>query len=254
MHFSQPSVADPGGIKIQDDHKPSVPTSQWKVGQTIDDAPREIKLADNIADGDYEISTGFYNESGRATLSGDTDATGRTKLGVLQVRDGGKSISFVPQPDTSGARNALYLQDVNAGNRVVDFGSVRTSGSAMIRRDGADWVLQTLPRDKSFALQLSAARFGMPAKVRADGGKTAPVTPSKSANGFWTLPQNGARISLESGGGESETVIALNSSAPPISIGGALPFARRLCEYSRRHRINFLLCDLDTPRNMRCKP
>jgi len=57
---------------------------------------------------------------------------------------------------------------------VIDFGSVRTDGSVSIHRDGAEWVLQTWPRERNFVVELSGARFG--------GGR-----------GWWRLPLTGAR-------------------------------------------------------------
>src|SRR6185503_18635480 len=128
----------------------------------------------------------------RLSLQGMTEGNGRVRLGVLHVRDGGKTLIFDPERAAPAGAASLAAQHLNTAGTVVDFGPVRTNGSVNIRRDGRDWVLQTFPRDRAFSVELSSARFGRPATVQAPGGTVATVSPA--ANGaYWRLPLNGAR-------------------------------------------------------------
>jgi hypothetical protein len=195
VHFSKPG-GDPGdeAIKFQDDHGLPRPTSGWKPGDNVEDGPQDVQVPPDIADGDYEWSIGLFKpELGRVPLLGQPDRAGRILLGVLHVRDGGSTISFTPETRTGDERLKLYSANVNTAGKVLDFGAVRTNGSVKIRRQGADWVLQTVPRERAFTLELSSAKFGRPARVRCDGGQAPLVRPQPGAPGFWRLPLNGAR-------------------------------------------------------------
>ena len=193
IHFSQPTLQDSSAVRFQDDHDPTLPTTQWQVGSTIDDGPRTIRVADGIADGDYEIGVGLFNDKGRRALGGDMDANGRAYLGIIRIQNGGQNISFVPPTDKSAERRRLYETSINMGGKVVDFGSVRTNGSVMLRREGNEWVMQTLPRDQKFVVQLSGARFGHPTSVRAVDATTAEVKTQGTNGGRWGVNLNGAR-------------------------------------------------------------
>jgi hypothetical protein len=65
-------VLEPGGEKLwQDDHQPSVPTSQWKPGQTIEYS-RSVFVPNYPYLGDAEIRMGLYDPATqkRLTLNG----------------------------------------------------------------------------------------------------------------------------------------------------------------------------------------
>ncbi len=193
VHFGQPKDGQEG-ILFQQDHPPSVPTTQWKPGTTVTDGPYDLKLPADLPDGDYVWSIGLFapDEGRRLNLEGVDDGTGRIRLGRLQVREGGKTITFEPERAAGDARLMLYQAHLNTTGKVVDFGAIRTNGSVHVWREGADWVAQTLPRDADFALEFRADRFGSPARVRCLGGKAAEVEPERRA-GWWRLPLNGAR-------------------------------------------------------------
>ncbi len=172
VHFTG-TKGDSDDIKFQQDHTLSVPTSQWKSGQTVTDGPWDITVPDNIAPGDYKWTIGLFQPgSSRLTLQGTSDSQSRIILGTVHVSPAG--VTFTPQTDLPSNK-----APVNSTSRVLDFGPVRTNGSVFLKRVGADWVLQPFPRDRPFTIQLSAARFGHPAGV-------------KVVHGWWTLPLTGA--------------------------------------------------------------
>jgi hypothetical protein len=85
-----------------------------------------------------------------------------------------------------------YRLHLNEAGKVIDFGAVRTNGSVLVRLEGNEWVLQTLPRDGNFTLELNAQRFGAPAPIRCLGGATETVKP-EWRGAWWRLRLNGAR-------------------------------------------------------------
>jgi hypothetical protein len=202
VHFSRPGV-DPydEGIKFQNDHALPKPTSDWQPGETVMDGPYIIRIPDDLPDGDYQWSIGLFTPaSGRVTMEGETDTHGRILLGVVGVRDNGATITFEPEKRAGGERLKLYTAHLNQEGKVVNFGAARTNGSFRVRRESGEWVLQTLPREKEFTLELSAQRFGRPAKVRCvepvpakAGSGEETVVPEPRSGGFWRLPLNGAK-------------------------------------------------------------
>jgi hypothetical protein len=90
------------------------------------------------------------------------------------------------------AREALYKADLNELAGAVDFGTVRTDGSILLRREGDEWVLRALPRDADRVVELSAKRFPMPKIITCVGG-TAPTVEPTPAGSFWRLPLRGAK-------------------------------------------------------------
>jgi hypothetical protein len=180
-------------IVLQDDHAPHTPTSTWRAGETVTDGPRTIHLPDDLPDGDYEIRMGLYLPGrGRLALTGRNDGENRIRAGTLAVRDDGRKIALKAGPADAGGSAAQYLRHLNQTGRVLDFGDVRTDGSLRVRREGDEWVLQTLPRDRECFIELRASRFGRPETVRCEGGSAPSITPRNDGNG-WILKPNGAR-------------------------------------------------------------
>jgi hypothetical protein len=189
VHFNHPGEAHT--LAFAQDHPPTQPTSAWTAGQTVADGPYTITLPPEVADGDYEWMTGLETAGETPQeLPSIGQGNGRFQLGTLSVRDGGKTLTFTPEPDKPVGER--FLRHLNVDDAPVDFGAVRTNGSLQIRRDGPDWVLQTLPRNRAFTVDLSVKRFPPPAQVLSPGGSaaTAAVTPGPL---WWTLTLNGAR-------------------------------------------------------------
>ena len=188
VHF-----VDKTGDKIlfQNDHALARPTSSWKRGAIETDGPHTVALPADLPDGDYGVRIGLLEPDGaRVNLQGTSDGTSRIRLGTLSVH--GPQIGFTPEAKALDTKDDIYQQRLNAEGKVVDFGDVRTNGSVLIERDGDEWVLRTLPRDKDFTLQLSAQRFGRPKTVRCIGGATTTIAP-QVAGDWWTLKLNSAR-------------------------------------------------------------
>ena len=176
VHFSPASAQDGSeNIRFQQDHALTKPTSRWADGETVTDGPWEISVPADAPPGDYVWTVGLYAPGGgRLTLQGQADAHSRIVLGTLHVAS--DALSFTPVPPA-----ARTNAPVNSQNRVLDFGAIRTNGSVSVRREGRDWALRPFPRDRSFTVLMSAARFGHP--------RSAPVV-----QGWWRLPLNGAAV------------------------------------------------------------
>lgn len=196
VHFSQlPPEPWDEGIKFQQDHPLLKPTSRWQRGEEVIDGEYIVAVPENIPDGDYQWTIGLYapGGGGRVNLEGEVDRHGRNLLGVLQVRDGGKTIRFVPESSTGEQRLALYRSHLNEEGKVVDFGAVRTNGSVLIRRQGRGWSLIAYPREGDFVIDLNASRFPMPQRVQCVDGDVPFVQPVRQGN-WWRLRLSGARM------------------------------------------------------------
>jgi hypothetical protein len=180
-----------GPILWQQDHPVTPPTAQWQKGQSIADGPWTIHIPTNVPDGDYNWLIGLYDTASgaRAKLSGADDGTSRIRLGQLHLATNGTSITFTAEDDSDLL--ALRRQHLNESNQVVNFGDVRTDGSAWLHREGGVWILKTWPRNQNFTLDFSAQRFAQPAGVQCIAGPTNSVAPI-SLGSQWRLPLNGA--------------------------------------------------------------
>jgi hypothetical protein len=180
-------------VRFQQDHWPTVPTTEWKRGDRITDGPYTLSIPDDVADGDYDWRIGLYSisDGDRIALSGPDDGGGRIQLGVIRVRDAGKTITFVPETRTGERRAKLYAMHFNMDGKVVDFGTVRTSESVLIRREGNKWVLRSLPRDAKSVVEINAKRLPRPSSITCTGGTQTTVVP-QSAGDWWKLQLNGS--------------------------------------------------------------
>ena len=194
VHFSQlPPEPWDEGIKFQQDHALPKPTSQWRRGEEVMDGEYTVAIPENIPDGNYQWTIGLYAPGGgRVNLEGEVDRHGRNLLGVLQVRDNGRTIRFVPEQSTGEQRLALYRSHLNEAGKAVDFGAVRTNGSVLIRRRGRGWELIAYPREGGFVVDLNVSRFPMPARVRCVDSDVPVIQPVRQGS-WWRLRLNGAR-------------------------------------------------------------
>lgn len=195
VHFSQlPPEPWDEGIKFQQDHPLPKPTTQWRPGEDIPDGEYTITVPESIPDGDYQWTIGLYapGGGGRVNMEGEVDRHGRNLLGVLQIRDGGRSIRFLPERSTGEERLALYTRNLNMTGKVIDFGAVRTNGSIYLRRRGQGWELIALPRDEDFTVELNLSRFPMPERVQCVDGDVPAIQPVRNGN-RWRLRLCGAK-------------------------------------------------------------
>lgn len=182
-------------ILFQQDHSLSPPTSQWQPGQTINDGPYSVSIPATIPDGDYSWLIGLYDEAGRVGLPGVDVGGSRIRLGILRVSNSGANIAF--EAETGSGRELppllpLYRAHLNETGKVIDFGDLRTDGSAWLRREGDEWVLMPWPRNRRFTLELSSQRFVQPATIRSFGGSAGDIVPVP-AGSRWRLPLNDAK-------------------------------------------------------------
>lgn len=194
VHFGKPDADnDRESILFQQDHAPTVPTSKWRPGSTVDDGPHTLHVPDGVPDGDYAWLIGLLRPSGeRVALEGDDTGARRIRLGTLRVGAGGHSITFEPIRQAPSSAAQVEPDRLNHDSRVLDFGPIRTNGSLFVQRVGQDWVAQVLPREGGFTVQLHTSWFGRPTSVQSPGGRQPAVTPSATGD-WWNLPLNEAR-------------------------------------------------------------
>jgi len=180
-------------ISFQDDHSLPRPSSTWKAGETLPDGPHEIHLPNTLSDGDYGVRIGLYlPEIERLALQGRDDGQNRIRAGTLQVRAGGRKLTYEAELPVADEKDDLYQHRLNLTGKVLDFGDVRTGGSVLVRRENGEWVMRALPRAGDFLIELREDRFGHPASVRCVDGSSPTATPQAHGD-YWQLKLNGAR-------------------------------------------------------------
>jgi hypothetical protein len=107
------------------------------------------------------------------------------------VQDAGKTVTFDPERSAGEDKTKLYAMHLNLDGKVVDFGTVRTNGSVLIRREGNKWVLRSLPRDAKSIVEINAKRLSRPTSITCTEGAQATLTP-ESTGDWWKLPLNGS--------------------------------------------------------------
>ncbi len=186
VHFVHPDGAGAEGIAFQDDHALPEPTNAWRPG-TVYTVKRLITLPDSLPDGRYQLALGLYSPRGRYGVSGHRDKTGRTLLGTVVVRDGGRQITFDPETRPVPVPRELP-KALNTGGPLVDFGDIRTDGSVRVYREGARWTLQVMPGSHP-AVWLSGKRWPAPAQVTLSTGRTEKP---EIENDWWRIPMGDA--------------------------------------------------------------
>jgi hypothetical protein len=181
-------------ILAQQDHSISPPTSQWQIGQILNDGPWNFTLPGNLPDGDYDWLIGLFDVSNgrRVSLQGVDDGSTRIRLGVLRLANAGQTLTFLAETNTPAFDpTKWYGLHLNDSNQVVDFGDVRTDGSAWLHRENGYWSLKTWPRERNFTLEFNAQRFPKPVNVQSIGGTSTTIAPILDGT-RWRLPLNGA--------------------------------------------------------------
>ena len=76
VHFGRAGASELE-ILLQQDHVPTVPTSQWKPEQTIQDGPYTLTIPGKLPNGDYAWTIGLFRTGeSRVVLEGPTDGFG----------------------------------------------------------------------------------------------------------------------------------------------------------------------------------
>ncbi|MDH7568500.1 MAG: hypothetical protein QHJ73_02790, partial [Armatimonadota bacterium] len=186
-------------IAQQSDHAPAVPTSRWRVGETVNDGPRRVALRADRDSTAYELVVGLYDRAGRARLIHGRD---EVRIATLHLaRTGGKlsgiTVQPVTEPPPPGVERQPYLEGANQARVVVDFGDVATNGAVVVRGSGARRVVIPVPIGE-------AMRVGLGGKVRrvvahpADGAPGGSL-PLQRAHGktWFAVPAGVARLAVE---------------------------------------------------------
>ncbi len=176
-----------GQIVLQQDHALPTSTTQWKAREEIKDGPYSLNVS-GLKAGDYRWTIGLYSkeDGSRIRMQGADAGENRIALGTLHLREGAKPVFEIEKVPESQISTRL-----NIAGKVVDFGSVRTDGSALLRKEGAVWKLFVMPASRRFQLEYSVAKFAPPKTIRCSGGTEATVQPVVHGD-WWSVPLNGA--------------------------------------------------------------
>ena len=183
IHF----VDNSGNIAFQGGYNFSVPTTQWKPGQTIVNT-LQLNIPSTVPDGSYSVRAGLYSQQTglRVQAFGMDDGSERYILGTITVTNHGQSLAFQPQAAPALAADGR----MNASGAVVDFSTLRTDGMVSLHLNAGNWTLQAYPRYRNVMVQLNANQFPAPSHLTCD----SVAAPSPTViNGFWQLSTNGAQ-------------------------------------------------------------
>ena len=164
VHFVEPGTSNGDGIRFQSDHP--APTSQWRPGSVVAIGPHRVEVPKDGGQTTYDIVIGLYRPGeSRLALKGTQAGDRRILIGRLAVeREGGrvKSIRLLPIDDARRKQEQLQARfdaRMNPAGRKVDFGAIRTDGSAKITRHADRLTVLPYPRDKAFTVELSVRRL-----------------------------------------------------------------------------------------------
>jgi hypothetical protein len=137
-------VIEPDGEKLwQDDHAPTVPTSQWKPGQTIE-YTRTIFVPNYPYIGEANVRIGLYNPADGTRLTLDAPEASRQEYIV------GK-LNILPQ-----AENIFLIYDVNKGWHPAEVDATDPSREWQWTKKSATISLVNPKRDATFYLEWDA--------------------------------------------------------------------------------------------------
>ena len=137
-------VIEPDGEKLwQDDHAPTVPTSQWKPGQTIEYS-RTVFVPNYPYIGEANLRIGLYNPATQKRLSLDAPEVSRHEYVV------GK-LNLLPQ-----AENIFLIYDINKGWHPAEVDSVDPTREWQWTKKAAVISLTNPKKDATFYLEWDA--------------------------------------------------------------------------------------------------
>ncbi|MEI7729042.1 MAG: DUF5696 domain-containing protein [Verrucomicrobiota bacterium] len=156
VHGTEESPGNPEGITFQQDHALPKPTSQWRVGEVIQDGPYEFQIPDNRDA--YNLTVGLYKDD-RLSMQGLDDGGQRIVVARLKwVRNGSGAATLVAEPPAKAAvkqTSADFTAHLNPAGTMIDFGPLVTDGALKIQRGADQLTLFPYPRDQQFRVSLN---------------------------------------------------------------------------------------------------
>ncbi len=95
VHFTNPAASRAEDIALQNDHAPSIPTSQWKAGEVVEDGPYTVDIPADFS-GQLRIQLGMLLAGERVLLTVPTRQRQRYTVGTLAVTDTSVESQLVP--------------------------------------------------------------------------------------------------------------------------------------------------------------
>ncbi len=204
VHFTHERSTRRDKIAFQGDYTPRVGTSRWR-GKVTSGGSRVVTIPAEWGPGTYDIRLGMWDpaSAARYVLPGDSDGTGRVRLGTLVVEGvDGKITGVRLVPHKPAPRPTPRW---NVRGTAVDFGHAVTTGAFRCKTRGDTITVTPLPDLPAFDVTLRPGRLGVKGTVRtvdavtADGRKvrSVPVTARSGTVTFRTRKGDFAyRVSL----------------------------------------------------------
>lgn len=156
-------VIEPDGEKLwQDDHAPTVPTSQWKAGQTVE-YTRTIFVPNYPYIGEANLRIGLYNPANGKRLALEATEVSRHEYAVGKLH-------LLPQSE-----NIFLIYDINKGWHSAEVDAIDPTKEWQWTRKAAVISLANPKRDATFYLEWDARTdlFNPPQQVVVKvGGQT----------------------------------------------------------------------------------
>jgi len=121
VHFDHQAAERSDGIAYQNDHAPTVPSSQWQPGVVVEDGPHTVEVPERY-DGRAEIALGLLQDGRRIVLSHVGHRDHRYHVGTLVV--GREGVELEPHEPARAAElwsrgDDGWTQDLCPTDRVI---------------------------------------------------------------------------------------------------------------------------------------
>lgn len=198
-------VLDPDGERLwDDDHAPSVPTSQWKPGQQVE-YTRTVFVPNYPYIGEARVRVGLYHDEGRLALAGNAVSRREYEVAKFQLLPQSENIFLI-------FKDGWHPAEVAADNPASEWQWTEKAGTISFRNP---------KKDATFYLEYDARAdlFTPPQQVTVRvGGQPIGTFPAMSRDrALITLPVSAAQFGT---GDMSELVIEVDKTFKP---GGGDP-------------------------------
>lgn len=121
VHFTNPEQGKGEAIAFQDDHLPSLPTSKWPVGETVEDGPHTITVPEGF-EGVAQVELGLSRAGQRLALAESRGTRSRYPVGAVVVSGDQIAVQSISRPEVQtlwNRGNDGWGQDLCETDRVI---------------------------------------------------------------------------------------------------------------------------------------